>query len=266
MDEVAQLPEQGQQSGGPTTAHLSVLREQVYRGPNVWSRRPAINLTLDVTTAEESEWAPLALPEHLLQIVPSLEGLHASSLPLFVLNVSLALQRHATGHEQQGSVEVSGVTGHVRVIFGYSDERVGLRCGRLGVRIAQHLVGDNSSFDDLRGAIDEMVLLANHSALGASTRALVDEASARGIPHLRLDGQSLVQFGQGVHQRRIRGSVTSLTSALGVQTAGDKQLTSQLLRSVGLPVTDRVEAATADEAVAAARQLGFPVVVKPFDG
>jgi cyanophycin synthetase len=265
VDEVVQSPEQGQLSKAPS-ARLCILREQVYRGPNVWSRRPAINLTLDLAWAHEPKPHPFVLPEELLQIVPSLRNSESSSLPQLILDVALGLQSHATGHEHQGTVRLTGATDPVRLIFGYSDERVALRCGRLAVRIGQHLIDDAPSFDELRSAVDEIVHLANLSAMGGSTRALVDEGSARGIPHSRLDGRSLVQFGQGVYQRRISGSLTSSTSALGVLTAGDKQLTAQLLRSVGLPVPDRAEIHTADEAADAALRLGFPVVLKRTDG
>ena len=43
-----------------------------------------------------------------------------------------------------------------------------------------------------------------------------------------------VQFGQGVHQRRIRATMTSQTSALAVDIASDKELTARLLGAAGL--------------------------------
>jgi cyanophycin synthetase len=266
VDVVAQMPEQGQQQGGGQRgASVSILREQVYRGPNVWSRQPAINLTLDVA-ADEPNGQHVSLPPELLEIVPSLRPDAVSSLPQLVLDVALGLQLYATGQQQQGHVQRSDVTTPVRLIFGYSDEGVALRGGRLAVRIVQDLIDETTAFDGLRAAVDDMVRFADRSALGVSTRMLVEEASARGIPWSRLDERSLVQFGHGAHQRRIRGSLTSLTPALGVQTAENKPLTAQLLRSVGLPVAERVEVSTADDAVAAATRLGFPVVVKTIDG
>ena len=78
--------------------------------------------------------------------------------------------------------------------------------------------------------------------------------------------QSLVQLGQGVHAQRIRATMTSKTGALAVDIAGDKDLTTTLLASAGLPVPKQETVRTADGAVAAARRIGFPVVVKPLDG
>ena len=59
---------------------------------------------------------------------------------------------------------------------------------------------------------------------------------SRDIPWLRLNEHSLVQLGQGVHQQRIRATMTSNTSALAVDIAGDKELTTRLLAAAGLPV------------------------------
>ena len=86
------------------------------------------------------------------------------------------------------------------------------------------------------------------------------------MPYIRLNDQSLVQLGQGKYQQRIRATMTSITSALAVDIAGDKQLTSQLLESAGLPVPTGAVVRTADDAVEAAKRIGFPVVTKPLDG
>src|SRR5439155_8089573 len=101
---------------------------------------------------------------------------------------------------------------------------------------------------------------------GPSTQAIIDEASSQDIPWIRLNEQSLVQLGQGKYQQRIRATMTSKTSALAVDIAGDKKLTTQLLAAAGLPVPRSQIVRTEDEAVAAARRTGYPVVTKPLDG
>jgi len=60
--------------------------------------------------------------------------------------------------------------------------------------------------------------------------------------------------------------MTSRTSALGVDIAGDKKLTTSLLASAGLPVPRSDMVRSDDEAVAAAVRIGYPVVTKPLDG
>ena len=75
-----------------------------------------------------------------------------------------------------------------------------------------------------------------------------------------------MQLGQGKYQQRIRATMTSKTSALAVDIAGDKKMTNSLLGSAGLPVPRSEVVRTEDEAVAAAKRIGFPVVTKPLDG
>ena len=111
-----------------------------------------------------------------------------------------------------------------------------------------------------------MILLAERRQFGPSTQAILDEAASRDIPWIRLNEQSLVQLGQGKYQQRIRATMTSQTSALAVDIAGDKKLTTQLLGAAGLPVPKGEIVRTEDDAVAAARRIGFPVVTKPLDG
>jgi cyanophycin synthetase len=60
--------------------------------------------------------------------------------------------------------------------------------------------------------------------------------------------------------------MTSMTSAIGVDIASDKNLTNRLLDSAGLPVPKSEVVNTVEGCVAAARRVGFPCVVKPLDG
>jgi cyanophycin synthetase len=113
--------------------------------------------------------------------------------------------------------------------------------------------------------LDALIRLAQRMALGPTTQSLVDEAKKRGIPAMRLDPQSLVQLGYGKYQQRIRASITSQTSHIGVETASDKALTLKLLSDGGIPVPRQMRVRSADEAADAARRLGFPVVTKPLD-
>src|SRR5204862_6829183 len=113
-----------------------------------------------------------------------------------------------------------------------------------------HLVApDDPNFAlDFGTALERLIRLAERLAFGPSTQALIDEAVSRDIPYIRLDRFSLVQLGQGVHQQRIRATMTSDTSAIGVDVASDKSLTNRLLDSAGLPVPRSEVVETADEA------------------
>src|SRR5438128_9650540 len=60
--------------------------------------------------------------------------------------------------------------------------------------------------------------------------------------------------------------MTSMTAAPSMDIARDNKLTPQLLAAAGLPVPRSEIVQTEDEAAAAAKRIGFPVVTKPIDG
>ena len=72
--------------------------------------------------------------------------------------------------------------------------------------------------------------------LGPCTGCIVDEAAKRNIPYIRLNKQSLVQLGYGVHQKRIRATIACTTSNIAVDIACDKEETKNLLGAAEIPV------------------------------
>src|SRR6185503_2893608 len=102
---------------------------------------------------------------------------------------------------------------------------------------------------------------------GPSSAALAAAARERGIPIERVDDLSLLRLGHGRNRRLVWAALTDATSALGVDIAGDKELTRRMLAETAVPVPAGGVAATAEEAVAIFERLGSaPVVVKPRHG
>ncbi|MDP8903776.1 MAG: cyanophycin synthetase [Chloroflexota bacterium] len=271
-----------QATGERPRPSLRILETRVLRGPNVWSRTPAIRMKVDL--GELEEWPTNRLPgftEALIELLPGLDN-HACSLGRrggFISrlhdgtwlghvaeHVALELQDLAGTEVHIGKTRSTGEHGRYNVIFEYREEQVGLAAGRLAVALVNHLVAPSESELEFVPELESLIRLAERQAFGPSTQALIDEALTRDIPFIRLDRHSLVQLGQGVHQRRIRATMTSQTSAIAVDIASDKSLTNQLLNSAGLPVPRSQAVRGEDEAAGAARSLGFPVVVKPLDG
>ena len=263
-------------------AALRILNKRVYRGPNVWSYEPAIHLVVDLGVLENYPTNALpGFPQRLLEIFPGLhrhtcsrgyeggfvERLHEGTwLGHVAEHLALQLQQEAGHDVRRGKTRgVKDEPGRYNVVFAYLDESVGLAAGELAVRIVNHLVEAEDGFD-LAEALERFHRLVERKAFGPSTQAIIDEAVSRDIPFTRLNGASLVQLGQGVHAQRIRATMTSRTSALAVDIAGDKNLTMQLLGSAGLPVPKSDVVRTKQGAVDVAEEIGFPVVVKPLDG
>ena len=260
---------------------LRILDTQIFRGPNYWSYEPAIRMLVDLGSLEN--WPSNTLTDfndRLLELLPGLRE-HSCSLGRpggFVErlkdgtwlghvaeHVTLELQRESGAHIPRGKTRSAGKTGQYNVIYGYGEERVGMAAGRLAVRLVNHLVEPEPGFD-FHAELEGLIRLAERVAFGPSTQALLDEAISRDVPWIRLNEASLVQLGQGKYQKRIRATMTSLTSALAVDIAGDKKLTTQLMAAAGLPVPRSEIVRTEDEAALAARRIGYPVVTKPIDG
>ena len=72
-------------------------------------------------------------------------------------------------------------------------------------------------------------------------------------------------FGTGCHGQRLSSTMTPSTSAQGLVFAKNKRTTASLLRSAGLPGAVHTTAKTWEDALAAVDQLGYPVVIKPYD-
>lgn len=79
------------------------------------------------------------------------------------------------------------------------------------------------------------------------------------------DGRKPRAAWRGAKQHRIWTAETDETGSIGEDIAQDKELTKKLLRQVGVPVPQGRVAQTADEACRIAREIGFPVVLKPRD-
>jgi cyanophycin synthetase len=263
---------------------LRILETRVLRGPNYWAREPVIRLLVDLGVLEDfpSDKIP-GFTDALIALLPTLED-HACSLGRrggFITrlregtwaghiaeHVALEFQNLAGTDVRHGKTRSAGLPGQYNCIYEYREEAVGLEAGRMAVALVNHLVApdDPTAFFDFAPQLEKLILLAERQAFGPSTQALIDEAVSRDIPFIRLDRHSLVQFGHGVHQQRIRATMTSKTSAIGVDVASDKNLTNRLLDSAGLPVPRADVVETEDAAVALAKRIGFPCVVKPLDG
>lgn len=279
-------------------AGMKVLERSVYRGPHLYSALPMVRIQMDL--GELEHWPSDRLPlfaEQLLALLPGLAE-HGCSyrqpggfvrrlndgtwLGHIIEHVALELQTLAGSRVTRGKTRsVKGRPGVYNILFEYRDEATALAAGASAIRLVASLLPkgldtvtwrcklDCPPVEDARdvSAIVAMLrTLLRKTALGPTTRALVEAARERGIPVTRLDEYSLVQLGYGSGQRRIRASITGATSQIAVDIAGNKNLTKHLLADAGLPVPKGVVVRSAEAALSEARALGYPVVVKPLDG
>jgi cyanophycin synthetase len=258
---------------------LEVSRIRALRGPNYWRMSPVI--ASDVRLGSLKSTSSVDIPgfaERLISLVPTLrehpcsrgaeggfvarlnEGTH---LPHILEHVALELQSLAGCDVSFGRVVQSGDPGVWWVIVAYEEEEVGIASVQRAVEVVKAAMTGMRL--DMQQLVAEMRDLYEDTRLGPSTAAIVDEARRRHIPVRRRNSHSLVQLGLGRNLRRIQSTLTDHTSAIGMEIAQDKEYTKLALSTVGLPVPRGEVACTIEEAVRAADEMGYPVLLKPVD-
>jgi cyanophycin synthetase len=176
----------------------------------------------------------------------------------------LELQKMMGYEVKYGKTRIVSEPSLYYLVFEYQNEKCALECARTAVEIISALAEQRTV------AVKEMLQnirrLAIESELGPSAKAIYNEAIRRGIPASRIGMESLIRLGYGKYARLVAASMTDAASCISVDMAGNKHLTKQLLEGLMIPVPYGDIACSEDAAVAIARNLGSPVVVKPFDG
>jgi cyanophycin synthetase len=256
----------------PATRKLTmeVSRIRALRGPNVWSRHTAIEAVVACNDAECSIDAIPAFETRLRARFPDVGALRAIG-HRGPISTAHALQFSALGLQALAGcpvtfsrTEPTGEPGTFFVVVEYSEEAVGRLAFELARELCQATI-DDTPFD-LQAALARLRELDEDIRLGPSTGSIVQAALARGIPYRRLTEGSLVQFGWGSKQRRIQAAEIDRTSAIAESIAQDKDLTKRLLAAAGVPVPAGRSVRSLEDAIAAMRDIGGPVVVKPRDG
>lgn len=249
---------------------MEVSRLRTLRGPNLWSRHTAIEAVVWCNDAECAVEDVPGFEARLRERFPQIGVIDPSS-HLETITAAHVLASGVLGLQAQAGCPVTFSRtsqtvepGVYQVAVEYTQEEV----GRLAFELAQELCRaalEDSPFD-LAEALARLRELDEDVRLGPSTASIVQAAMLRGIPYRRLTTGSLVQFGWGSQQRRIQAAEIDHTSAIAESIAQDKDLTKHLLVAAGVPVPKGCSASSAEDAWAAACEIGLPVVVKPQDG
>lgn len=261
---------------------MKIEEIKILRGPNYWSvRRPKlIQMKLDLEELEQRPTNTIeGFRERLEKLFPSMYSHRCSVgkpggffqrvdegtwMGHVIEHIALELQTLAGMNCGFGRTRGTGKEGEYYVVFNYMEEDAGVYAAKASVRIAQSLV-DASSYD-LSEDIQRLREIREDTRLGPSTGCIVEEAAKRGIPYIRLNKQSLVQLGYGVHQKRIRATIASTTSNIAVDIACDKEETKNLLEAAEIPVPKGTVIRTEVGLEEAVAKFGYPLVIKPIDG
>lgn len=266
---------------------MNIQEIRTLRGPNYWSGywKKLIIMRLDIGDYEQKPSHKISnFYSRMIDLMPSLishgcsygeeggflrrvkEGTWAGHI---IEHFALEMQTLAGMDIGYGRTRETGEPGIYNVVFGYLEEEVGRYVARAAVQIFEDLAEDKA-IDEIKQTLVEMVQkmreIREDVRFGPSTGSIVEEAESRGIPFIRLNDQSLVQLGYGVHQKRIQATTTSSTNMISVDIAADKSATKKLLGEMGVPVPKGYRIRDIDELEDTIKSVGYPVVIKPLDG
>jgi cyanophycin synthetase len=259
---------------------IDFLRVTHLRGPNIWTYRPVIEAWLDIGALEDlpsntvpglyerlSAWLP-GMIEHRCGVGERggfFERLKEGTWAGHILeHVALELQNLAGMRTGFGKTRSTGKLGIYKMAFRTRQPEVGVAALHTGRDLLMAAINDTPF--DLAAAVAALKDIVDEHCLGPSTAHIVEAATERKIPHIRLTDGNLVQLGHGGAQRRIWTAETDRTSAIAESIASDKDLTKTLLQACGVPVPEGSLVRSAAEAWEEAEDIGLPVVVKPYDG
>lgn len=258
---------------------IEILRIIPLRGPNIWTYRPALEAWVDIGDLEDfpshtlpgfnerlTAWLP-SLIEHKCSIGERggfLQRLREGTWIAHILeHVTLELQNLAGQRTGFGKARSTSTRGVYKVVVRSRQEEVTRACLEAARQLLLAAIEDRPF--DVPGAVEQLRTIADKHCLGPSTASIVDAATERRIPSIRLTDGNLVQLGYGARSRRIWTAETDRTSAIAESIASDKDLTKRLLASCGVPIPEGREVDSAADAWEAAEDIGLPVVVKPTD-
>ncbi len=266
---------------------MEILEIRTLRGPNYWSGywKKLIIMRLDIADYEEKPTDKLDdFYNRMVEVMPSLEthGCSYQEPGGFLRRVqegtwaghavehfALELQTLAgmdTGYGRTRETEEKGV---YNIVFSYMEEEVGRFAGKSAVRLFLELAEGTplkEIKENIAADVQRMREIREDVRFGPSTGSLVEEAVSRDIPYIRLNDQSLVQLGYGVHQKRIQATTTANTNMIAVDIAANKHATKKLLGDMGVPVPKGFRIRDEEELESTIESIGYPVVIKPLDG
>lgn len=258
---------------------IRILRTRHLRGPSIWTYRPVVEAWVDIGPLEDHPSNTLpGFNERLQSLLPGLVEhrcgigerggfllrLADGTWPGHIMeHVAIELQNLAGMQTGFGKARETSQRGVYKVVIRTRQPEVGLAALQAARDIVMACIRNTPI--DLDAIVAQLTDKVDRLCLGPSTASIVDAATDRGIPNIRLTDGNLVQLGHGAKQRRIWTAETDKTSAIAENISSDKDLTKRLLSQCGVPVPQGQVVSSPDEAWEVAQSLGLPVVVKPSD-
>jgi cyanophycin synthetase len=247
----------------------------VHHGPSIYSHRPVIRYRFEISGHLASDLD--SVKERVYALLPRLRERHA-----------LCVSKHERESAANASTQIQHLFEHLCIelqnlmdadlgclraehdradrhdaMIPFDDERVGLEAGTLALEAIESMLSSDGF--DWERRLRAFVRFAERVSLPVQDMAVVRAAEARDIPILRIGGR-LIQLGHGRNQHRVNGTKTTHTNTFSNDLASNKDYARRMFRAFGLPIPTYERVYRVEDAIAAAKRIGFPVVVKPNEG
>lgn len=249
---------------------MILLHQAIYSGPNIMGLRPCVRVVLGGETSPLESLgetfraqAEALLAAALAEYQPDLR-IH-SDIPAGVfLEAALLLQR---AHRYPVFWSRSAILADNRceAAFGFMRSSVvddivafALTLTRVALGLEQREALDKVAQRSHKRMAVGLTTLFAHDRMDTAARLGIPCQTGYGMPSY------LIRIGQGAAAQILAAGATEATSKLGGDLAGEKNLTYRLLVERGLPVARQMTVYSAEEAVQAAQEIGYPVVLKPL--
>ncbi|MDD3765589.1 MAG: cyanophycin synthetase [Eubacteriales bacterium] len=258
---------------------MEILDISIYNGRNIYSHRPVMKTIVDIGRFSDIPTKDIkGFNDRLLTCFPNLKNntcglgyaggflqrLEEGTYLAHVLeHVILDLQNTLGFDVKYGKTRFFKEPSQYFLVYEFENEICALECSKAAVFILNcFLNGEDIIIGEFLEYLNKVQI---ETQLGPSTAAIVNEAKKRGIPVTRIGYESLVRLGYGKYSKVIQATLTDTTSCIAADISSNKQLTKHILDENKIPVPYGKVVYTEVSAVMAAKQIGFPVVVKPFN-
>jgi cyanophycin synthetase len=185
-------------------------------------------------------------------------------LPTMVLETALYLQRISDIPCSFGYCKKALNANEDLIVIEYHVERAGIFAAQAAVKVISDLNDGKETV--LENYVAELRDLVKDDNIGPTTNYILNEVRSRNIPIRFLNAGSLVALGYGNRQKKIRTAVTDSTSGVGMELAGDKEETKNILEQANVPVPQGIIVTSKENLLKGLAKVKFPLVIKPLNG
>lgn len=259
---------------------MELLSFRTIHGPNIYHARPVLVMKMDLKEFAEvpSDEIP-GFTEALLRTLPGLQK-HTCSpgyeggfverlgrgtyMAHITEHIAIELSVLAGIEVTFGKSRYAGTPGVYNVVTRFQNEAGMKLCLTHAFHLANALL-KNQPYD-LEGALREIREVVADTQLGPSAQAIFDAAQKLNVPCRRLGEHSLLYLGYGKGLKKVQTAVTDQTSLIATELVQDKNSTKEFLKEFSVPVPCGGTARSEADLLEIARDLTYPLAVKPVDG